>query len=873
MVSRTGRGRAQIGRGAADMAFDGRSCSIGELGRKHFASGDDMAADDTAHAGQERLAFAAANADGPAPAVRLLDALPAPVPPDSQSRVSDTSLSGVPASEMPAAIAGVPAAAGGHGRSALRAVGRAALPALVAEGERGTAFLLVPVLFGSGAATNFVLAREPSMPLLAAVALLSAAGVLAAGQRTIPRLAMSAILVFMLGMLAASLETWRAGTVMLGADISTRVTGRVVAIEERSQARPRLTIDVTATERPRLRYAPDRIRVTAREIPPGIAAGQTVAGVVRLLPSTGPVRPDSYDFSFESYFDGVGASGFFLSGPFPVEADGQASRFARLAAWVQNAREALADRIRSRIGGAEGEIAAALVAGVRSGIPEEDNEALRRTGLYHMISISGLHMALVAGTVLGGLRMMLALFPNFASRFPVKKFAAVAALAAISVYLLISGAEVAAQRSFIMFAVMLLAVLFDRAALTMRNLAIAAMIVLAIAPHEIMGPSFQMSFSATAALIGGYAWFAERRRQRQPDHGWREHGWVRRGFRMTLLFFGGLAMTSVIAGTASGLYGAWHFQRVAPLGLVANLAAMPLVTVAVMPMAVIGTVLIPVGLDGPFFVIMGKALAGVMAIAKWLAERSPIDEVGLMPPAAVVVLTMALAILTIATTRLRLLAVPLLVVGAALIAMREVPHVLVSEDGRLVAMRMSDGRLAVNRARPSSFAIENWTKALRASAVARPAPGEAEGAAEHPFACLDGACSARHAGGALVVFASAPQAAMPACAHAALIVIDDATAQDVCAGMSARVITKRDLARRGSAAVTFAADGSVGSVRFSIGESQRPWHAQRRFSREARGMPPYQRRPRPETKPAGETRPAQEGEESADGGAGVSSGG
>src|SRR5690606_22846029 len=142
------------------------------------------------------------------------------------------------------------------------------------------------------------------------------------------------------------------------------------------------------------------------------------------------------------------------------------------------------------------------------------NEALRISGIYHVISISGLHMALVGGTIMLTVRAACALSPSFSMRRPAKKFAAFAALLATGFYLFISGADIAAQRSFIMLAVMLVAVLFDRSALTMRNLAISALIVLAIAPHEVLGPSFQMSFAATAALIAGYAWYAERRRAR-----------------------------------------------------------------------------------------------------------------------------------------------------------------------------------------------------------------------------------------------------------------------------------------------------------------------------------------------------------------------
>ena len=177
------------------------------------------------------------------------------------------------------------------------------------------------------------------------------------------------------------------------------------------------------------------------------------------------------------------------------------------------------------IGGAEGEIAAALVAGVRAGIPEDVNEALRRTGLAHILSISGLHMALVAGTIMAVLRARLRLLPRF--RLPPAGQEICGERRALSRSPSISSSRasaVAAERSFIMIGVMLTAMLFDRAALTMRNLAISAIAIIAVSPHEVAGPSFQMSFAATAALIGAYAAWSQRRRAEpspappQPGH-------------------------------------------------------------------------------------------------------------------------------------------------------------------------------------------------------------------------------------------------------------------------------------------------------------------------------------------------------------------
>ena len=753
--------------------------------------------------------------------------------------------------------------------------------AVESERERGTSFLLIPVLLACGALAYFAMPAEPSaIALLTAVAL-AAGAVAIAGDRPWLRFLLAALLLVLLGMLFAKWETGRAGTLMLGEPISTVVTGRVTSMEQQPGGRTRLTLDVLATERPTLRHVPERVRLSARKLPAGLAVGDTLHGPARLFPPSGPLRPGSYDFSFESYFDGIGANGFFLGSPTRAAVADEPSLAVRFLATVENARIALSDRIRARIGGAEGEIAAALIAGTRAGIPDEVNEALRRTGLAHVLSISGLHMALVAATVMGSLRLGFALFPGFASRRPVKKYAAGAALVAIAVYLFISGSAVAAERSFLMLAIMLVALIFDRAAITMRNLAIAAVAVLVVSPHEVVGPSFQMSFAATAALIAAYAWWAERRRRRKvvrpPSDASRLGRIVRTGAGYAL----GLAATSLIAGAATTVYGAWHFQRVSPLSLAANLAAMPIVSIAVMPPAVLAMAAMPFGLDGPFLDIMGRGLAALTAVAEWFSQRTPVDAVGVVPLSAVAAATVALVIATLATTWLRVLALPFVALAAIELAAQTLPDALVAEDARLIAVPLGDGRLAVNRKRPNRFAVEDWTRAMRSERAVGPVEtvsagaglpsGEVAGRAGGGFTCTENVCSARGKSGAIVAVTADAGIARDLCPRVQLIVLADATARSPCAAGEAAVVTHRELALRGSVAFRAETDGEGGwhgAIAYAVELPLRPWHDHRRFSRAARGLPPWER----SRKPA----PA-EGAASADGGttagAAVNSGG
>ncbi|MGX5828452.1 ComEC/Rec2 family competence protein [Mesorhizobium sp. 43Arga] len=725
------------------------------------------------------------------------------------------------------------------------------------ELDRGVAFLLVPVCLAAGAIGYYSLAAEPDFAKPVAVVVLMAVCALVSRSWPKTHLGFMAALLCALGLLAAKVETWRAGTQMLGSEISTQVTGRVVSLDRMETGRIRLTIDVTSTARPKLRYAPERVRLSARDIPADMTAGSLVTGYTKLLPPTGPVRPDSYDFSFDSYFAGIGGSGFFLGNPKLVSAtNDEMPLTARLFSGIENAREAIADHIRATVGGAEGEIAAALIVGVRAGIPDEINEAMRRTGIYHIISISGLHMALVAGTIMGLLRGGFALFPDFSARRPVKKYAAAAALFSIAAYLVISGVVVAAERSFIMLAVMLIAVLFDRAALTMRNLAISAIAVIVVSPHEVVGPSFQMSFAATAALIGAYAGWADHHagKARPPPPKRSLPGFLTRKF---LLATGGLAMTSIIAGCATALFAIWHFQRVSPLSLFANLAVMPIVS-AVMFLAVASALLMPFGLDAPTLYLMGKGLTAMIAISAWISERSPVDAVGLISQQSVLLVTIALVIATMATTWLRLAALPFALAGLLTVSDTRTPDVLISEDARLVALPIGGGELAVSRARPNEFTVDNWKRALVSETIVVPemfdkADGQFDIADAvnlppgAPFYCTDGVCLARHPSGAIIAHVEDREDTWKACGFADLIVVNDATGYDACHNPLVLVVTKRQLARKGSAAVFFDRQSATGPpiISFAVDGPYRPWHEQRKFSREARGLPPYQKSEKP----------------------------
>lgn len=764
--------------------------------------------------------------------------------------------------------------------------------ALGAEVEFGTPFLFLPVLLAAGCVCYFSGAIEPRWPPVILGTMLATTAAWFSRHRAFVHGFFVLSLCFLAGLLAGKLQTWRLDTAMLGSAVNTTLTGRVLGTEYQATGRTRLTIEVISTRKPFLRYGPDRVRITAADLPPSVKSGSLVEGRVRLFPLQGPVQPFGYDFSFHGYFDGIGATGFFYGTPRFVGAGGAIGAGARLALWIERSRTWLTNRIKQRITGPNGELAAALITGHDRGIPEQTNEVLRRTGLAHILSISGLHMALVAGTVIVSLRTAFAFFPGFASRYPVRKHAAALAIFVLSLYLLISGAGIATQRAFVMLVVMLLAVIADRPAITMRNLAVAAFVVLLLAPHEVVGPSFQMSFAATAALVATYrVWAARRSRSFDRDSS-RIAGGLALAVGKLVRFVLALSLTSLVAGAATGIFGMWHFHRIAPLGLLANLAAMPIVSTLVMPSAVVAVVLIPFDLDAPAFWVMSQSIGIVIDIARWFSAHTPFDAAGAIPVSSLLAASVGLVIATLPATWLRIASLPFFFAAAAAALHRDLPDVLVSEDGKLVAVVRRDASLAVNVDRPNAFTIEIWQRSLAARGTVAPLsapdagdkslpfhPEEEGNTYEERFRCENGLCLTRHESGAVIAHARDRSAALAACEIATVIVIADATVPaDICArhrnaadldpakysvsrigprghlpadrGLPV-VLTAKDLARRGAADIRFGRRTGedskwlpatpVVNLRYAIATPWRPWHKHRAWSREARGLAPYGR--------------------------------
>ncbi|MBT8409737.1 MAG: ComEC/Rec2 family competence protein, partial [Alphaproteobacteria bacterium] len=465
------------------------------------------------------------------------------------------------------------------------------------------------------------------------------------------------------------------------------VEGRIVAIDRSQSGAVRLTLDRVVLFNTPPDRTPERVRISLHG-EDGIAPepGLTVLSTAHLSPPGGPVEPGGFDFRRHAWFQGIGAIGYTrlpLMGLRPPDR----------GLGITKMRRAIAGRVQAGLPGAVGGFGAAILTGDRSGLTPDTLFALRASNLAHLLAISGLHMGLLAGFVFATLRLA-ALAARIDGR-SAKRAAAIGALLAAFGYLLISGGNVATERAFIMVAVALTAVLFDRRALSLRAVALAATIVLLLRPEALLGPGFQMSFAATTALVVVF---------RQI---WPELPTAPAKLKWTRPVLA-LVVSSAVAGAATAPVGLAHFNQVAHYGLPANLLSVPLMGLLVIPAGVVALCLMPLGWEAPALWVMGRGLAWIDSVANWISELpGAVGHVPSAPPQVLPLLALGALLCALWQGRTRFVGVPVMAAGLAIWGMAERPDVLISEDGRLVGV-MSPGGRALSKPKGQGFVALSW---------------------------------------------------------------------------------------------------------------------------------------------------------------------
>jgi len=577
--------------------------------------------------------------------------------------------------------------------------------------QRGHLFPWTPVCLALGIGAYFAVSREPGWIEYLTVAALGTTAATAAlrwpgGWSALGWAAMLAALGFSL----AGARAHHVAAPVLGWRYYGPVEGRIVALDRSASDALRITLDQVRLRNTRPERTPERVRLSLHsDHVSTLVPGARVMTTAHLSPPQGPVEPGGFDFRRHAWFKSLGAVGYTRV---PVLMSGSAQH-SGIGIRILDLRLSVSERIRAVLGGDAGGFAAAVTTGDRSGVSQETLRALRVSNLAHLLAISGLHMGLLAGFVFGALRLGLAAIPQIALRWPVRKLAAVGALVAASAYLALSGGNVATERAFVMVAVALVAVLVDRRAFSLRAVAMAALIVLALRPEALMGPGFQMSFAATTALVAVFGALRNLDMTRIPSV-----------LRPVL----GVVISSAVAGAATAPVAAAHFNMLAHYGLPANLLSVPLMGLIVVPGAVLAACLAPLGLEGIGLWMMGVALNWILGVAHWVTSLDGAQGNVISPGAAVLpVLALGLLWVMLWQGRGRWVGLAPAMIAVWMWTGAERPGILVSDTGGLVGIMTEKGR-ALSKPRGNGFVAQIWLEndgdgADQAQAASRwPAP-------------------------------------------------------------------------------------------------------------------------------------------------------
>jgi competence protein ComEC len=578
----------------------------------------------------------------------------------------------------------------------------------------------------------------------------------------------------------------------------------------------RIVVEVAALGRLAREEIPHRLRISIASDIADLSTGDSIRLRATVSPPPSPAMPGAYDFQRHAWFAGLGGVGYATGRIARLDrADEPAGIGRRLGRGIAAMRAVVQQRIIDALPEPARAVALAMVTGDRHAVPDDVAQAMRDSGLAHLLAISGLHLGLVAGFVFFVARGGLALIPVIALRQPIKKWAAAAAIVVAFGYLLLAGAPVPTQRAFIMTGLVLLAIIVDRVGISMRLVGWAAVVVLAISPQALTGASFQMSFGAVVALVAAYEVVGGRLRARAGSSS---------VARQIGIYVAGVALTSLIAGLATAPFALFHFDRLALYGLAANIVAVPIAALWVMPCAVAAALLMPFGIEAVALVPMGWGLDAIIAVAGTVAAWPGAAMIlPRLPLAGLVMIVLGGLWLAIWRRSWRFAGLAGILAGVWTIGSAKPPDILVSGDGRLFGFVAAD-TLYVSSARTDPFARNIWAHRV-GTADWRAFGPDAEPEQASPVRCDGLGCIARVRERTVALSTDARSLAED-CRSAEVIVASVPVPRGC--DRPQIVIDRFDLWRDGAHAIWLDETGSEISVRTANGvRGDRPWVPQR----------------------------------------------
>ncbi|MBW6396249.1 ComEC family competence protein [Roseomonas sp. HJA6] len=669
---------------------------------------------------------------------------------------------------------------------------------LLLAGERGRLAPWLAVAMGAGILVYFGLRQEPSGWTAALAPALILVAVLVAPRAPHAGWAIGLLGAGALGFAAAAWHAAAAPPLATPPRGAVMLSGIVQDVDLLPEGR-RLTLS-------EVRFAPDdppqprsfRVRLRAND-PAQTAPGDRVTVRALVRPPSAPAYPGAWDFQRAAFFAGQGGAGFAIGPAEVITTGGRARPLSGL-------RSTLEARVTAVVPGPAGAVAAALLTGGQSAIPRPDITAMRDAGLAHLLSVSGLHIAIVMGVSFFVVRLLIACWRWVALRVDGKAWAGIAALVAGGFYMVLTGSQVPMQRSFATAVLVTIALLTGRQAISLRSLALAAAAVMLLSPEALLGPSFQMSFAAVLALIAGWEALKAPMARLRGDGAW---------WRKGLVFGAGLLGTSVLAGLATAPFGLAHFGRLQWYGVAANAVAVPLTSMLVMPAGMVAAALMPFGLEGPALAIMGWGCEAVLAVAREVAAWPGAAQVARPIPAWGLVAT-GFGMVWVCLWRLpwRWFGVPVLALGLASPVLHRPPDLFVSGDARLIGVAADGGFWLQRQSGASALTRDSW---LRTHGLTEAQPLPATGTvAVGSIACTPGACRLHDRPEVVLLRRDPPDGY---CGRAALLVSAEPI-RGRCAG--SQVLDRFSVWRNGPHAAWFDSDG-VRVLSDRAWRGTRPW--------------------------------------------------
>jgi competence protein ComEC len=697
--------------------------------------------------------------------------------------------------------------------------GGPAVSALVADwisAEQGRFLPWLPVFMAAGNLSFFSADHMPPA-WVAYAAVLAAVAVLALAWRSfLGRPAGLCLCAAALGFAAASIRTHDLPPMP---DLPRRavvVEGRVAAVDPLPTGRrvllAQVTIHTDGEAQGEALQRRLRIRLRNTDSQP-IAPGDRLRLRALLRPPYAPSYPGGWDQRRDAYFQNLGGVGFALGQAKMLSA---AKRLG-LAGWWQHTREGIATRVMSVVPGSAGAVAATLLTGLNTAIPQADRGAFATAGLAHILAVAGLHIGIVMSTVFVGTRFALAHWPWVALRFPIKQIAGVAAIALGGFYMAVTGMHLPIMRSFVMASLVTIGLIAGRQAISMRSLALAAAVLLVLQPEALAGVSFQMSFGAVLVLIAGYEALRSRRLVLLAHQSgiW---SWLRRDLLL-------VTITSLLAALATAPFVAYHFGQIQPYSVFANMLAVPLAAFWVLPWGLGVYALMPLHLECLALIPMGWGCSLMLGIARGVAALPAADvAVPQGPLWGLGLAGFSLVWLCLWQSRLRLLGLPPLLIAVFLLPLlAPTPDILVSPDARLIAFREARAIYLVS-ATKDDFTLGEWRRFFGGRPVlplgggSSGTPPRAPGIACTPAGCLLPAPQLRPPH---LLYWRAEQAPGRCNGISFIVTTDfwDAGAPGACAGTP---FVDRSLLRRGGAVAVFLAGTPVIKTDRS-GRGDWPW--------------------------------------------------